>query len=241
MTDKRAAPEQGPVLYRNPVVLTVARHGKAGVKQITDFGFARPANSVPVGADEMLAAQSHFPIVFTGTDPAAPVAVLGIVRNLFVEEDGRWRAGAYIPAYLRRYPFLLARGVSAKETYLAVDEGADAFALDGGQPLFLGDAPSDLARRALEFCLAFEVQLDIARAFAEAARGAGLLATRRADLRLNDGNRLSLDGFRVIDEARFDTLPNETFLLWRRNGWLGLAYAHLLSMRKWHDLPVAGP
>ncbi|MGH6975962.1 MAG: SapC family protein, partial [Stellaceae bacterium] len=44
-----------------------------------------------------------------------------------------------------------------------------------------------------------------------------------------------LQRFRVIDEARFDALPDELFLRWRRAGWLGLAYSHLLSMRRWQS------
>jgi hypothetical protein len=39
--------------------------------------------------------------------------------------------------------------------------------------------------------------------------------------------------FRIIDEARFDALPDSTFLTWRRRGWLGLVYAHFPSMRRW--------
>jgi hypothetical protein len=232
--------EAMPVLYSRPAILTLERHRDTGIAEITNFAFARAANSLPVGADEMLVAQSHYPLVFTGSDPALPVAVLGIDKNLFVEDDGKWRAGTYLPAYIRRYPFLLARGASPKETYLAFDEASFCVTGGEGQRLFDGDAPSPLARRALEFCLAYEIQLDIARAFGEAARAAGILVTQRADLRLGDGSRFSLEGFRVIDEARFDTLSSEIFLTWRRNGWLGLAYAHLLSMRKWQDLAIAG-
>ncbi len=69
---------------------------------------------------------------------------------------------------------------------------------------------------------------------------AGLLAARRVDIRSPDGKALSLDGFRVIDESLFNALPDETFLAWRKSNWLGVIYAHMLSMRRWEvfaDLP----
>ena len=85
----------------------------------------------------------------------------------------------------------------------------------------------------MQFCAAFQQQLDLARTIGEAVAAAGLLATRRVDIRLANGQTLSLDGFRIIDETKFLALPDETFLAWRKNNWLGLIYAHMLSMRRW--------
>jgi hypothetical protein len=236
------APAQGwPVLYRSAHIVNLARHGGGGMTPLTNFAFAKDAVAVPLAADEMFVAQAYFPIVFTGNDPAVPMAVLGISRNLFVDGEGKWRPGAYVPAYVRRYPFILGRTGAGDAPYLAIDETASCYVAAGGEPFFANGAPSELARKALDFCLAFETQLTIARTFAEALHAAGVLVTRRADLRLNDGNRVTLDGFRVIDEALYDALPNDTILLWRRNGWLGLLYAQLLSMRKWQELPLAAP
>jgi len=226
-----------PLFYKKPHVVTVDRHGKAGLKETTSFAFARDTNSVPLGADEILVAQAHFPIVFAETDPPIPVAVLGLgdARNVFVNADGSWRAGAYIPAYIRRYPFILASAGKPGEMMLAIDEDAPNFVADGGRRLFEGTVPTPLARQAAQFCQAFQNQFDLGRAFGEALRAANVLLPRRADVRRADGKTISLQRFRVIDEARFDALPDELFLRWRRAGWLGLAYSHLLSMRRWQS------
>ena len=226
-----------PLFYKRPQVVTVERHGKAGLKETASFAFARDTNSVPLGADEILVAQAHFPIVFAETDPPIPVAVLGLgdARNVFVNADGSWRAGTYVPAYIRRYPFILASGGRAGEMMLAIDEDAANFVADGGRRLFEGTVPTPLARQAAQFCQAFQNQFDLGRAFGEALRAANVLLPRRADVRRADGKTLSLQRFRVIDEARFDALPDELFLRWRRAGWLGLAYSHLLSMRRWQS------
>lgn len=234
-----AATAMGPLLlfYKQPQVISAERHGKAGLKESASYAFARDTNSVPLGADEILVAQAHFPIVFTESNPPIPVAVLGLgdSRNVFVNGDGGWRSGTYIPAYIRRYPFILANSGKPGESMLAIDEAAENYLADGGRRLFEGTVPTPLARQAAQFCQAFQVQFDLSRAFGEALAAANVLVPRRADVRRPDGKTLSLQRFRVIDEARFDALPDELFLRWRRAGWLGLAYSHLLSMRRWQS------
>ena len=62
------------------------------------------------------------------------------------------------------------------------------------------------------------------------------MVDKRADVTLNSGERLSLAGFKVIDETRFNQLPSEVVLAWRERGWLGLIYAHLISVNSWTGL-----
>lgn len=224
-----------PLFYKAPQLLNSERHKRAGIKPGGDFAFARDANAVPLGADEIFAAQFDFPVVFAETNPPQPVAVLGVgrKRNAFVDSAGKWRANTYIPAYIRRYPFILATGLAPGQVHVAIDEGAACFDPEGGQRLFEENGLTRFTRQAVDFCQAFQTQFDLARSFGEALEAAGLLVPKRVDIQLPDGTRLSLDRFRVIDEARFDALPDATFLTWRRRGWLGLIYAHFLSMRRW--------
>ena len=113
-----------PLLYKNPQFVNPGRHAKAGLHEAADYGFARETNSVPLGADEVFYIQAHCPVVFTASDPALPVAVLGIGANTnsFVEADGRWRAGVPVPAYIRRYPFIAAVEPTAQRILLAISQ-----------------------------------------------------------------------------------------------------------------------
>jgi len=234
--DNKGAPTAGalPLFYKDPQPVNSQRHAKAGIKESHDFRFARDTNSVPLGADELFVALASYPIVFTQTDPPVPAAVLGVGgdRNAFVDEEGRWRANTYIPAYIRRYPFIFATGPD-KQLYLAIDEAADSFSPRGGKRLFEDAAPSKITQQARDFCQAFQGQLQIAQALGAALQGAGVLEPKRIDIQRTDGASVSLDGFQVVDEARFDALPDEVFLEWRRSRLLGLVYAHLMSMRRW--------
>jgi hypothetical protein len=207
------------------------------LKQERRFGFAAETNSIPLAADEFYVAQAHYPIVFTANDPAQPVAVVGVAnrRNLFVGADGLWRPGCYIPAYVRRYPFIFAKVEDREEFILAIDEAADAFSKGEGEPLFADGKPTEIANHALQFCLALQQQQEVAMQFAAALNEHKLLVENKAELRAGQSSS-SLTGFRIIDEVRFNSLPDEVILEWRKRGWLGLAYAQLMSMRRWDAL-----
>jgi hypothetical protein len=227
-----------PLFYREPRPLDVARHGKAGLAAVRSLGFAAKTNSIPLAADEFYTAQAHYPIVFAGggRQPSA-VAVVGVANadNLFIDAAGKWRDGAYVPAYVRRYPFVFIRSPDESKYILAIDEAAESYASGGGQPLFEGEEPSAATKHALQFCVEFQRHYEVAQAFAAAAEAEGLLTEYRADLR-RGGKVMTLSGFRVVDEAKFNGLSDETFLEWRKRGWIALTYAHLMSMRRWEAL-----
>lgn len=230
-----------PLFYKNPQPVNSGRHARAGVQATQNFSFSRDTNSVPLGADELFVAVAYYPIVFAGKRPT-PVAILGMGghQNIFIDDAGQWRANTYIPAYIRRYPFILATGLS-NQVYLAIDEAAESYSPDNGQPLFTGDQPSTVTRDAFEFCRAFQGQIELAQALGEALQHAGLLMPKRVDLRRADGSLLALEGFQVVDEPRFNALPDGIFLNWRRRGWLGLVFAHLMSMRRWQTFAMLPP
>ena len=226
-----------PLFYRAPRPLDSRRHAGKRLGP-ADFGFARQTNSIPLNAIEFPSAVRQYPIVFTASDPAVPVAVVGLRdrENLYVQGDGSWAPGTYVPAYARRYPFILVENPEQKQFTVCIDEASASLRDGEGEPLFEGDAPAAAAIRARDFCSAFQAQTVATRAFADAVAGAGLLIENRAQVALRDGRALGMSGFRVIDEAKFNALPDETILDWRRKGWLPLVYCHLISTSNWANL-----
>ena len=181
----------------------------------------------------------HYPIVFTSADPALPVVVLGLRsgQNMFLGQDGSWEAGAYVPAYIRRYPFIFMSSPDGLQFTLCVDaESAQLEKKPGERSLFVDGEATDVTNRALEFCQAFQAQHEYTRQFAEAVSEHGLLSPRAAEVTLKSGEKLALGGFRIIDEGKFNALPSEVFLEWRQRGWLHLVYSHLMSLSNWAGL-----
>ena len=120
-TPDQAAPGL-PQFYRRPAAVNRERHAN---KSITDagFGFAADANAVALNAVELQHAARSYPIVFATTSPAIPIAVLGLreKQNLFIGGDGVWRPDTYIPAYVRRYPFIFSQTPGSTQLTLCVD------------------------------------------------------------------------------------------------------------------------
>jgi len=229
-----------PLFYGRPEPLDAARHARLAIRRDANYVFARSAQFCPLTMAEFPLAARCYPVLFSASDPPMPVALLGLWQgeNLFVDEAGRWAQDRYIPAYVRRYPFIFWESSDRSQFALCIDVAADGVGqADGdGRPLIGDGAPTALARRALDFCNNYERQHRLTVAFCRALDGTGLLAEKRAEVALRTGAKTQLTGFRVVDEAAFDTLAQETVLAFRRRGWLGPIYYHIASQTNWDRL-----
>ena len=226
-----------PLFYRDPQPLSAVQHGSWRLKD-GDAAFAADTPFVPVVVSEIAAAARSYPVVFSAGEGAQPVVVLGLEqRNLFVA-DGRWAEDAYVPAYVRRYPFGFIATVNPDGFALAVDAASERLASSGeeGASLFDGDQPTQLTQEAMAFCNAFQGEAAATQAFGEALRAQDLLIDRRADVTLPDGRKLGLDGFQIIDTERFAKLDEAVVLDWHRRGWLALVHFHLASLERFGAL-----
>ena len=88
---------------------------------------------MPINAVEFGLAVRHYPIVFTSADPALPVAVLGLRsgQNMFIGDDGAWESSNYVPAYIRRYPFIFMSSSDGLQFTLCVDVESEAVSEHG--------------------------------------------------------------------------------------------------------------
>lgn len=225
-----------PLFYKSVQPLHGAAHAHWRLKD-GDASFAADTPFVPIVAGELAAAARDYPVVFAA-DSAQPLAILGLERrNLFIE-GGRWSNEAYIPAYVRRYPFAFVATVNPDGFALAIDGGSDRVAQGGkeGAVLFENGEPSALTRQALEFCAAFGREVEMTSLFTTALKEKDLLIDRRADATLPDGRKLGLDGFQIVDAEKFNALDDETVVAWHRQGILALVHHHLASLDRFRAL-----
>src|SRR5271169_2906177 len=105
---EQAAPVELPVLYHQPRPLNATVDAGKSLDRPKNHLYARGTNSVALTFAEFAQAMRSYPIVFTGGEPVAAMAILGLrdKENLFVDAAGNWQSGAYVPAYIRRYPFI---------------------------------------------------------------------------------------------------------------------------------------
>jgi hypothetical protein len=221
-----------PLLYKNPQQLTPEVHDGLKLNLESGFGFARETNSVPLVIEEFGATCRDYVIVFSTGEVSLPLAVLGVKsdHNAYVNGQGEWAPDTYIPAYVRRYPFIFSETPGSEDLTLCIDMDAAAVNKDKGVALFDDKKEaSDLTKQGLEFCKNFHIQLQQTREFCEALQAADLLVDQQASLTLHDGQTQNLTDFRIVDEQKFRQLPVETLQKFHERGWLGLVYAHLIS------------
>jgi SapC len=147
----------------------------------------------------------------------------------------------YLPAYLRRYPFVLIEQPGGKGSVLGIDASCDGLVEHGEdtadtQPLFRDGQPTETTREALRFCGAFQADYGLTIQFCNALAENGLLVENQAQALLPGGRRFSVQGFRVVDKERFAGLAETIVVEWHRKGWLALVTLHLTSLERWNDL-----
>lgn len=227
-----------PMFYKSPRPLDRARDLSLKVSRPSHFRFAANTNAIPLLIDEFPMAAAHYPIVFAAGDTPIPAAVVGLRndKNLFINEQGHWLNGAYLPAYVRRYPFILMDDPNNKQYVLCLDESSDMLGDEGEFALFDGEEPSEFTKSAMEFCAVLRQQGDTTDEFVKALKEYDLLMPNDAKIDARDGTQIQLGGFLTINPQKFDALPDNIMLQWRRKGWLGLVYAQLLSSHRWQTL-----
>ncbi|GAB3049810.1 SapC family protein [Stenotrophomonas tumulicola] len=236
-TDNDTAPAAGtPLFYSRPVPLQSDAHADLRILP-GRLQFAAKSNAIPLVVGEFAMALQSFPILFAG--PAAvPMAALGITEdNLFIA-DGQWEEDTYVPAYVRRHPFIFIDTDGGKNFVLGIDEDSDRLVKGGeeGNPLFEDGKASEMVQQALEFCGRFTGEHEQTQAFSKALVEQDLLVVRNANVRLPNGREMTLQGFSVVDVEKFQKLPDAVVLDWHRKGWLALVHQHLMSLSRFSEL-----
>ena len=231
------------IFYERPVPLNRAEHKDLRLKGMPGMKFAMNAHSVPLTGTEFALAARDLAIVFAGAEAknAGPIALLGLRENenLYVDAEGQWAANTYIPAFVRRYPFILAEkpeGQEGEELTVFLDEQYEGFDKDVGERLFKEDGTdTELLTNAVNFLGEFQQGVARTRWFMQVLNTHELLEPRNIQLQKpavagGDPKSISLNGVFVINEEKLRTLDEKTAHEFAREGVFGWIYAHLLSL-----------
>ncbi|HEX7885809.1 MAG TPA: SapC family protein [Phenylobacterium sp.] len=248
MTTTTEMPGQlsGNVLfYSKPEPLAKELHGKIGVKRMDGpFKFAKAGHAIPLTVGEFPLAAVTGPIIFVG-DEKLPIAVMGLNsgENMFVQDDGTFESGIYIPAYVRRYPFVFANDDQNNQMVLCIDRGAEFIVDKGYDMAFFDEAgePTEYTKNCIEFCNNFEVERQRTVSFVQILRDLDLFETKEAMFTPTNpdgtaGDPQKIAEYFAISEDKLNALPHAKFIELRDNGALGQIYAHMHSLVGWDRL-----
>ncbi|WP_309610831.1 SapC family protein [Sphingomonas sp.] len=236
------APESGlPLLYNALEPINLQQHGDKKLKPIDSAPHIAQAHAIPVTVDEFALLQRTYPIVFSMGDTPVPLALMGLNEgvNTYLDDKGMQIEPAYLPAYLRRYPFLLAQlQEGSDELSLCVDPTSGTIS-DGpdGEAIFDGDQPSARIKEILDFCEQFEAAGQRTGAFMADLQKAGLLMDGEVAIQ-PDGSEQPFvyRGFQMVDEEKMRELRGDELRRMNQNGMLPLIFAHLFSLAQIRDI-----
>lgn len=224
-----------PLFFSDLVAFDTEQHrGLTLPTQRKNFAFAAAAHLLPLTVAEVGAAVHQYPLVFVQEgEVIALVALTGLPNagNRFIDAQGEWRAGAYIPAYVRGYPFIAVRPAAGAEPIIAIDPNAADFKDKSGQPLIGNDGqPSEQLKGVHAFHGEYQALAENTQRITAALKAEGVLEEGSLNLQGPDNQNSRIGGFLVVSEAKLRALSAVALKRLMDADAIGLAYAHLLSM-----------
>ncbi len=228
-------------IYSKPVALNSELQRHVKIAKVTDYGFAKQLNSSVLTGYEFFEAAKYYPIAFSKTpnEEIMLVAILGVADNAFTDEQGKWKEGFYIPAFIRRYPYIPAKTDDKGDGNLlvaVVDSAYKGFDAEEGDRLFDDEGKNTPALdRAVEFLKAYNAQFEVTKQFVNRLKELELFAAVDANIKLADGTSYVMRNLLVVDEAKMLKLDDKQLLsLTKMNnnqrGYIAWIYAHIFSL-----------
>ena len=225
-----------PLFYNDLMPLNSRDHAKFKTRTMANAKWLASQHAIPLTADEFIQAQRHFPIIFSSGDSPLPLALMGLNEgvNTFVDDEGKVTEPVYLPAYIRRYPFMLARlQQDSEELSLCFDPTAESIGeFPDGTALFDAEGkPAEPVQQALQFCEQFEHAGRRTQQLIEELGKHELFMDGEVAIQQEGNDKPFLyRGFRMVDRDKLAALPDDVVTAWHKNGLLMLIHAHLFSL-----------
>ncbi|MBU6268916.1 MAG: SapC family protein [Sphingomonadales bacterium] len=230
-----------PLFYKDLLPLNSRDHATWKSRSTDSAPWLIGQHAIPLTVEEFPQAQRNFPIVFSTGDETVPLALMGLNEgvNVFVGDDGKLTEQVYVPAYARRYPFLLARLTpDAQELSLCFDPTTDLVGeLEDGNALFDGDQASETTKAMLQFCEQFEEAGMRTAAFVAELNKHDLLLEGEVAIQ-QDGLEAPFiyRGFKMVNQEKLREVRGDVLRGWNQSGLLPLLMAHLFSLELMREI-----
>lgn len=224
-----------PMFYQDLMPLNSRDHATWRSRTTENAKWMVNQHAVPLTAEEFVHAARHYPVIFSTSEQPVPLALMGLNENVnvFFDDEGKLTSPVYVPAYARRYPFMLAKLTpDTEELSLCFDPTSDLVGeFDEGMELFDGDQPSEACKSTLDFCRNFEEAGFRTSSFVEELQKHNLLMDGEVSIQQPGTDQPFIyRGFMMIDQEKLRDLRGDVLRTMNQNGMLALIYAHLFSL-----------
>lgn len=227
------------MFYNNITPLSRETHRKWKFKPTADYAFAKDVHLTPLAGSEFAIASRNYPIVFASNkddnnkENFFPVAILSLIenKNFFVDAANRWLENAYVPAFIRRYPFMLAGKADAEELAVCVDTDSKMFNEILGAELFNDDGSvSQFLEDRIRFLNGFKGEMERTQQFVTMLESSELLVKKSLEVTSANGQNARLQDFWMVDEEKFNKMNGDHLAKFHKKGFLTWIVIHLLSL-----------
>lgn len=224
-----------PLFYKDLMPLNSRDHAGWSSKTTENATWMVGQHAIPLTAEEFVHASRNYPIVFSVAENPVPLALMGLNEgvNTFFDADGKLNAPAYVPAYARRYPFMLAKLTpDTEELSLCFDPTSDLIGeFSDGNPMFDNGEPSESCKATLDFCRNFEEAGFRTQAFVDELMKHDLLMDGEVSIQQQGNDQPFIyRGFKMVNQEKLRDLRGDVLRTMNQNGMLALIFAHLFSL-----------
>lgn len=225
-----------PLFYNDLIPLSSIDHAAYKGRAMANLSMIANTHAMPLTVEEFIVAQRSQPIVFSANDEPLPLALFGLNEgvNMYLDADLNLVPGAYLPAYLRRYPFMLVRlQQDREELSLCFDPTSGLLGdFEEGMPLFVDGQPSTETQSTLAFCEQFEMGVQKTVQFMAELKEYDLLMDGEVTIEQQGVSQPFIyRGFKMVDENKLRELRGDQLRKMMQSGMLPLVHAHLFSLQ----------
>ncbi len=219
-------------MFEKTTNLDVDLHKDLKFDPSINLKFAANTATAPLAVSEVSKAMRNMPIAFSNDEPLVPVAYMSLQDgdNAFIASDGEWQ-GDYLPAHVRRYPFILGMTDDPDKFTVMFDADAPEVNTISGQRLYEDDGEmAPVLKDVVNLLQAFQSELTMTQDFLKPLLEKDVLTIQSITVNRPDGTNWTLNGVRAVDAERVKALDDTTIGEWVRSGLMGVIYAHLHSL-----------
>lgn len=222
-------------MYKNVEPINSTTHLKSGIKEIQGFIYAKDLIHAPITIAEFYESCKDYPIVFAKDSHEAwnALALIGYQsENIFIDEKGTWEKNRYIPAFIRRYPFIFIAQPNSEELTFAFDAVCEDKKCQNTERAFFAEdgKASPYLEGMMRFLTQFQNDAKATTEFIQQLDDWGLLEARMATIVDASGEKFTLNGFYVLNEEKLRHLSKKRKDEINAKNVIPLITAHLISL-----------
>jgi len=219
-------------MYNNIELITKDEHKEFGVANVEGFAHAKELTTSMITMSEYYQSCKSYPIVFAKNEEEGwfSVALLGLEKENKFLKDGVWKEDCYIPAYIRRYPFIYIK--NEDDLLLGFDADHKVSKEEAGERHFFDkdENTTEFVTNVLTFMNQVQNSTKATKEFIETLEELDLLEASNITGNNAEGKEISITGFWVLKEDKLNELTQKNKTMLCKKSYMQPITAHLISL-----------